>query len=155
MFEQALIEYLIEFHAKRDYFECHEVLEERWKEDLKENRQLYWVALIQVAVGAYHYRRENWSGAKKMFERVILKIKATEEQLEQLGIQVTMLIPLIQDQIDRIEKKVPYESINLPLSEPLMNNCLMYCKSRNIVFLQKSDLTDYYLLNKHRLRTRD
>lgn len=155
MIEQALIDYLVEFHAQRDYFECHEILEERWKEDTKEDRQLYWVALIQVAVGIYHYRRENWSGAKKMLERAVLKIKATEEQLEQLGIHAPMLVALIKDQVDRIEKKISYESINLPLKEPLMKACLAYCQNKGIVFLQKSDLTDHDLLHKHCLRSRD
>ena len=155
MFEQALIDYLVEFHAKRDYFECHEILEERWKEDEKANRQLYWVALIQVAVGVYHYRRENWSGAKKMLERAVLKIKEAKEQLEQLGIHPTSLLELMVCQMDRIEKKLPYESINLPLKESLLQACLAHCQSHGITFLQKSDLKDNYLLNKHSLRPRD
>ena len=155
MFEQALIDYLIEFHAKRDYFECHEVLEERWKEDEKEHRQLYWVALIQVAVGIYHYRRGNLSGAQKMLERAVLKINATKQQLEQMGIHVRELVELIESQLDQIKKEISYESINLPLKESLMTACLAACQDQGIVFLQKSDLTDDYLLNKHRLRPRE
>ncbi|MCL1990115.1 MAG: DUF309 domain-containing protein [Defluviitaleaceae bacterium] len=155
MFEPALIDYLVEFHAKRDYFECHEVLEERWKEDVKADRQLYWVALIQVAVGNYHYRRNNLSGAKKMLERAIEKIKATTPQLEQLGLQVTKLLERVEQQVVWIEKEMPYESIDLPLHASLMAACLDECQSKGIVFLQKSDLTDHYLLNKHRLRPRE
>ena len=30
-YPEAFISYLIEFHATRDYFECHELLEEYWK----------------------------------------------------------------------------------------------------------------------------
>ena len=158
MFDEALIDYLVEFHAKRDYFECHEILEERWKEDVKEKRQVYWVALIQIAVGMYHYRRENKSGAKKMLERAVSKVKETEEQLEQLeqlGFHTKRLIELIEGQIGLIEKDMPYESIELPLKDALMQACLVYCQPKGIVFLQKSDLTDTSLLNKHRLRLRD
>ena len=154
MFEKALLDYLIEFHAKRDYFECHEILEERWKEDTKENQQRFWVALIQVAVGFYHYRRNNVNGAKKMFERAMTKLKTTETQLEALGIQVAELINILEMQVIRIEKKMPYESIHIPLKDSLLQACLAYCEDKKITFLQVSDLTDIYLLNKHSLRSR-
>ena len=32
VYPEAYIEYLMYFHGNRDYFECHEVLEEYWKE---------------------------------------------------------------------------------------------------------------------------
>jgi len=31
MYPEPYLEYLIQFHAERDYFECHEILEEYWK----------------------------------------------------------------------------------------------------------------------------
>lgn len=37
MYPEAYIEYLAEFHGSRDYFECHELLEEHWKKTLREN----------------------------------------------------------------------------------------------------------------------
>lgn len=32
MYPAEYLEYLVYFHADRDYFECHEILEEYWKE---------------------------------------------------------------------------------------------------------------------------
>lgn len=33
MYPEAYVAFLHEFHTTRDYFECHEILEEYWKED--------------------------------------------------------------------------------------------------------------------------
>ncbi len=33
MYPNAYLDYLVYFHGHRDYFECHEVLEEYWKKD--------------------------------------------------------------------------------------------------------------------------
>ncbi|WP_260405419.1 DUF309 domain-containing protein, partial [Paenibacillus sp. 598K] len=59
------IQYLIEFHVTRDYFECHELLEEYWKEQPGDD-PFYdtWVGLIQIAVSQYHHRRSNHRGAR-------------------------------------------------------------------------------------------
>ncbi|WP_205628902.1 DUF309 domain-containing protein, partial [Acinetobacter baumannii] len=51
LYPEALIDYLVYFHADRDFFECHEVLEDYWKSLPKEERSLFWVGLIQIAVG--------------------------------------------------------------------------------------------------------
>ncbi|PAD68333.1 hypothetical protein CHH83_14265, partial [Bacillus sp. 7586-K] len=33
MYDQEYIDFLVHFHCDRDYFECHEILEEHWKKD--------------------------------------------------------------------------------------------------------------------------
>lgn len=33
VYPEAYVAFLHEFHTTRDYFECHEILEEYWKED--------------------------------------------------------------------------------------------------------------------------
>ncbi len=57
MYAKAYIEYLAHFHGTRDYFECHEVLEEHWKAVDPKNRSSVWVLLIQIAVSMYHARQ--------------------------------------------------------------------------------------------------
>lgn len=49
-YPQAYIEYLEYYHGARDYFECHEVLEEYWKENPSSPLSAAWVGLIQLAV---------------------------------------------------------------------------------------------------------
>ncbi len=66
MYPKAYVAFLHEFHTTRDYFECHEILEEFWKEDPPDQRKKYWVGLIQLAVALYHQRRGNGKGAKRL-----------------------------------------------------------------------------------------
>lgn len=50
-----------QFNA-RQFFECHETLEELWKTERRAVRQLY-QGILQVGVGFYHLRRGNYRGA--------------------------------------------------------------------------------------------
>ena len=152
--EQALIEYLAEFHSTRDYFECHEILEERWKEDPKEKRESCWVALIQIAVGLYHWRRDNFSGAHKMLTRALEKTRKEAEKLTQMGIGVAGVVKQLNEQLIAINDKQPYKSINLVLTNELKATYTSYCQSKQVVPFQESDMNDHYLLNKHTLRKR-
>lgn len=134
--EPAFLQFLEEFHEKRNYFECHEVLEERWKEDAKEERSLHWVALIQIATALYHYRRENFSGALKMLSRALEKTKESRDELEKLGIKVDELVDLLGRQLWNIETEVPYASFDLPLTGIMVKSV-------------PSDLSDERIMNAH------
>jgi hypothetical protein len=52
---------------ERDFYECHEVLEDLWMETVDENR-LYYQGLIQTATAFYHLENGNLAGARKLFE---------------------------------------------------------------------------------------
>ncbi|WP_218197281.1 DUF309 domain-containing protein, partial [Pseudomonas sp. 2995-1] len=62
-YPDAYIEYLIEFHGTRDYFECHEIMEEYWKK----NKEKHWHTLIQLAVAIYHERQHNYDGSLRLY----------------------------------------------------------------------------------------
>ncbi|GJM74097.1 hypothetical protein HMSSN036_63130 [Paenibacillus macerans] len=61
-YEPLYVAYLVYFNRDRDYFECHEVLEELWLE--RDHDPLY-KGLLQVAVGLFHARSGNVSGGRK------------------------------------------------------------------------------------------
>ncbi len=86
MYPKAYIDYLVEFHATRDYFECHEILEEFWKEDPPKKRKRYWVGFIQLAVALYHHRRQNTAGAKRLMANSIRILQAEHRAVEDLGL---------------------------------------------------------------------
>lgn len=65
-YEPLYLAYLVYFNRDRDYFECHEVLEELW---LAKERDPLYKALLQVAVGLYHFRNHNVRGATMMLQR--------------------------------------------------------------------------------------
>jgi predicted metal-dependent hydrolase len=58
----------LEYFNTGEYFEAHEYLENAWREERREIRDLY-RAVLQVAVGYYHLTRGNFTGAQKMFSR--------------------------------------------------------------------------------------
>ncbi|MEI7027457.1 DUF309 domain-containing protein [Paenibacillus sp. y28] len=59
------------FNEARDYFECHEVLEELW---LEEGRPPLLQGLLQVAVGLYHDQNGNRGGALKLMKLALEKL---------------------------------------------------------------------------------
>ncbi|MFS0822892.1 DUF309 domain-containing protein [Bacillus sp. 1P02SD] len=155
MYPQAFIEYLIHFHCDRDYFECHEVLEEHWKEDPLPKRKKYWVGLIQIAVSFYHYRRGNRAGALKMMKSALKICKEQKSELEELGFQVDELIELLQKKYDDIENGIPYKSINLPLTDKiLLADCISQASKSGKSWGKASDFSNKEIIHKHKLRDR-
>lgn len=51
-----------------EFYECHEVLEEAWRQDLRPCRHLY-QGLLQFAVALYHVEQGNYAGALKVLGR--------------------------------------------------------------------------------------
>ena len=58
----------LELYNAREFFECHEVLENVWRSEKGPIRELY-CGILQVAVGYYHIQRGIYIGALKMFKR--------------------------------------------------------------------------------------
>jgi len=155
MYPKAFIEYLYQFHCERDYFECHEILEEHWKEDPPEQRKTIWVGLIQVAVAFYHYRRQNFNGAKRMLNNAIKLIRQNKTEMESLGLEYPLLLSILEEQQLAIDNHNPYVSINLPIkSSDLKEKCLEYAKKKGKVWGVPSDLNNEFLLHKHKKRDR-
>ncbi|MBM6619933.1 DUF309 domain-containing protein [Bacillus suaedaesalsae] len=155
MYPRAYIEYLVHFHGDRDYFECHEILEEYWKEDERGKRKEYWVAFIQVAVSLYHHRRSNFGGARRMMKNALSIFEKEKEAILKLGLDDVALLALIRKQMISQEKKEPYRSISLPIKDSLLLKlCLDLCSEKDITWLSDSDLNNELIVNKHKLRDR-
>jgi predicted metal-dependent hydrolase len=58
---------------EREFFQCHEVLEEAWGEE-RGPRRLLLQALIHVAVGFYHCQRGNSAGACGQLRKGLRKL---------------------------------------------------------------------------------
>jgi uncharacterized protein len=65
----AYIDFLAEYYGSRDYFECHELMEEHWKEHPDSHYSTCWLVFIRIAVCLYHARRGNWKGAAKLMAK--------------------------------------------------------------------------------------
>nr|WP_036718852.1 DUF309 domain-containing protein [Paenibacillus sp. JCM 10914] len=86
-FEPLYVAYLVYFNRDRDYFECHEVLEELW---LEQERDPRYKGLLQAAVGLFHFRNHNVRGAYKMFNSAIKQLEPYAE--DELGIEMGVLV---------------------------------------------------------------
>ncbi|TVY01007.1 DUF309 domain-containing protein [Paenibacillus cremeus] len=155
-YPDAYMDYLIYFHAERDYFECHEVLEEYWKEHPQHPCRESIVGLIQVAVSLYHQRRGNRRGGVKMMTSALTNLRP--EQLAQLGIDAVRMSELLAARLEALQSEdFCFVDMNLPLQdEALIQTCLDRCASTSpqMMWQQPSDLEDTFLLNKHTLRDR-
>ncbi|WP_059054186.1 DUF309 domain-containing protein [Paenibacillus senegalimassiliensis] len=85
-YEPLYVAYLVYFNRDRDYFECHEVLEELW---LEQNYDPLYKGLLQVAVGLFHARRGNRLGARKMLVSALERLGPYPEHV--LGIDLGQL----------------------------------------------------------------
>lgn len=146
MYPKAYIDYLVEFHATRDYFECHEILEEFWKEDPPKKRKRYWVGFIQLAVALYHHRRQNTAGAKRLMANSIRILQAEHRAVEDLGLDHGRLLELMQSVYAQIEMGSAYKSIMLPIKdEKLEEACRIECKKKKYTWGSPVHSATYFL----------
>lgn len=81
-----------------EFFRCHEVLEEVWREELG-SRRLFLQALIHIAVGFYHWRRGNPAGAVGQLRKGLEKLAAYLPACE--GIDTARLLKDVQTALER------------------------------------------------------
>lgn len=82
---QTIAEGIRLFNAQK-YWECHEELEDHWREEPNQVRNVYW-AVIQVAAAMIHYRDGNIVGANGL----ITKAKQKFDRCEQYKIESDLL----------------------------------------------------------------
>jgi len=58
----------IAFFNRREFFEAHEALEDAWRDEESEIRNLY-RGILQIAVAYLHITRGNYAGAVKVYGR--------------------------------------------------------------------------------------
>ena len=78
----------IELFNRRQFFECHEVLEEVWTPTRGPER-LFLQALVHFAVGLYHHQRRNQAGAERQLRKGLRKIEGYLPEF--LGVRTDML----------------------------------------------------------------
>lgn len=64
----------IRLFNEREFFECHDVLEELWTDTVGEERK-FLQGLIQAAVGLFHFGNGNLGGARKMYHAAVEKLE--------------------------------------------------------------------------------
>jgi uncharacterized protein len=151
----AFIKYLYHFHVDRDYFECHEILEEFWKEETEQQKNSIWVGFILLAVANYHHRRNNFPGAIRTLEKAIAILNSHKGKIGKLGITETELLSILNYHLGMLKGNNPYQSYSLPITENvLINQCLSINENAKLNWGNKSNLSDESLIHRHKLRDR-
>lgn len=154
-FPLEYIDFLVHFHGDRDYFECHEILEDYWKEVDSRNKDSVWVGLIQLAVANYHHRRGNFNGALRTLKKAFQIISSNEVLIQQLGLDSNLLLTQIRARVADIEKRHEYQSMNLPIqSNQLLEQCKKRSQELQMAWLLESDLTNNQIVHRHKERDR-
>lgn len=153
MYPRPFIDYLVYFHSFRDYFECHEVLEEYWKEGGQTNK--LWVGLIQIAVAMYHHRRNNFQGAKIQITKAIKILDFEKEALAKLGIASNDLLKLLRTHQAAISENQPYTPMKFPIENlHLEAECKKSAQQQGTVWGSEVITVTNQLIDKHKLRDR-
>ncbi|XID94404.1 DUF309 domain-containing protein [Paenibacillaceae bacterium WGS1546] len=113
-YPKAYVAYLAEYYGSRDYFECHEIMEEYWKENPRSEWRTCWLVLIRIAVGLYHARRGNWKGAAKLMGKAAGEAEA--RSFDRLGLDGSRL----KEQLERTAREwtgpgAAYADMDLPI----------------------------------------
>lgn len=154
-FPEAYIQYLVHFHGDRDYFECHEILEEHWKQVDSKNRDSVWVGLIQLAVSLYHYRRKNLVGGIRLLKKALSNLSDNKLALTTLKIEANDLLTQINLLQTKMKNNEVYESINIKLmDEELLGICRKRCEEMGVHWGSQEDLKNNTLIHRHMLRDR-
>jgi uncharacterized protein len=118
-YERLYVMFIHYFNVDRDYFECHEVMEELW---LEEGRSPIFQGLLQIAVGLYHYRNGNISGSIKLFSQGINKLEGHPEIL--YGIHAGRLVEDSRTYVRKLERvaEEPFDfyDLNVEVVDPAL-----------------------------------
>jgi predicted metal-dependent hydrolase len=101
-YDPLYVAFLAYFNRERDYFECHEVMEQLW---LEEGRDPLYQGLLQVAVGLYHHRNGNIDGGVKLLTAAIHKLEGRHEPIV-LGIELGKLLSEAKEHLMKLEHHV-------------------------------------------------
>ncbi len=101
---------------EKEFFECHETLEHLWKKDCSNERELI-QGIIQVAVGYYHYLRNNRVGALKLLTRGLARIQKYDDHA--LHLNIRRLSAEVESNIQTIETSQvdTFPPLSIPIIE--------------------------------------
>lgn len=112
---EKYLEFIQEFHEGRDYFKCHEILEDIWVEETNCETKIHpSVKLLLVAVGAYHWRNKNTKGALAVFENSLVNFDEIKEEIDEIGINSDELVKIIEEKMICIKNGSEYNDFDLP-----------------------------------------
>ncbi|MFD2613226.1 DUF309 domain-containing protein [Paenibacillus gansuensis] len=124
-YDRLYIGFLRCFNLERDYYTCHDLMEELW---LEEGRNPLFQGLLQAAVGLYHHDNGNYGGAVKLLEAALSKLRLYPDLI--LGIHLARFRSDIEAYLMRLQQAAeeqtslaPYE-VTIRITDPLLEELI-------------------------------
>ncbi|RKD26749.1 hypothetical protein BEP19_16240 [Ammoniphilus oxalaticus] len=125
-FHRLYIEFLYYFNIERDYYECHEVMEEYW---MNQGNNGWLQSLLQVAVGLHHFRNQNINGAIKLFEQALRKKEIHWDGT--LGIDDLQLFQQVEDYVNKLyryeQEPFSFYDLTIKITDPSLRQLVEQC----------------------------
>jgi predicted metal-dependent hydrolase len=106
----------IECFNRRQFFTCHEVLEEIWLQEPPPQKP-YYQGLIQVAAGFHHFQNGNLKGTRSLLRAGVEKLRRNPPDYH--GIDVAGLLRALEPWLDRLARQQSLDGLALPTIEPV------------------------------------
>lgn len=147
LFHPLFTQFITYFNEHQDYFECHEVLEEYWKDIAPKDKSHPLTAWILISTGMYHWRRGNLTGALRSLEKGQRRVLLNEASDFYEGIQIQKVMEDLDGSIGNIRDEKPFQAFEIPISSQEL---------RGLIERQpkKTPLSGEQLIHKHMLRDR-
>lgn len=142
------IDYITYFNGNHDYFECHEVLEEYWKDVAPGDKRHPLVGYVQIATGMYHWRRGNTNGAMRIFKKGVTLLTTPTDARFTDYIDMKRL----HDDCTRALQRMQDGETFCAFTMHVTNDALQTVVAQRIEQLELADAS--FLLDKHKLRDR-
>lgn len=91
----------IEKFNRGEFYECHDDLEDAWREETRQIRYLY-QGILQVGVGFYHQRNGNWRGSTGLIRNGVERLKDFEP--DAMGVNVAKLVRESEECLRKLEE---------------------------------------------------
>ena len=140
------IQFIKEFNRTFDYFECHELLEEYWKEVAPGNKEHPAAVFVLLSTSMYHWRRGNFAGARKTMKTFIQRMEKISLSPFDQYIDFPELINKAKQSLSAIERQEAFQPFLLPIKDQELEQFILAEK------LTPLDME--YLTHKHMLRDR-
>lgn len=149
LFHPLYVEFCIYFNGNQDYFECHEVLEEYWKELAPGEKHHTLVGLVQLATGMYHWRRGNFTGAERILTKANTILRKNETSTFLARFDKEDLFTNIEAAIAMTSKLDSFQPFTLKIVDSSLHEQVLAGIRELPPIVDKE-----FLLHKHRLRDR-
>lgn len=146
-FHPNFVQFIKEFNGTKDYFECHELLEDYWKEVPQAGKNHPLTAFILLSTSMYHWRRGNITGAIKTMNGSIKRFVETSPSAYYDTIDYTKLMQDTTHSISLMKEKKAFQQFTIELMNEQLER-LVDALGTTV----EEDL--HFLTHKHMLRDR-